>query len=152
MLDATNRRGRAISCVVDTLHKDGSIRRLAVAHRDPGKVELARALSRMYPLDPSAATGIPCALRSGEPEFVPDVDEAALGLLAEDPDHLDMIRRLGLSSYIVVPLAARGHTIGAISLALAESGRVYDEQDLVLAEELAADHPEHRPADGAVDH
>jgi PAS domain S-box-containing protein len=34
-------------CVVDMLHKDGSIHRLAVAHRDPGKVELARALSRM---------------------------------------------------------------------------------------------------------
>ncbi len=65
------------------------------------------------------------------------MDEAALGLLAEDPDHLEMIRRLGLSSYIIVPLAARGHTIGAISLALAESGRVYDEQDLVLDEELA---------------
>jgi GAF domain-containing protein len=48
-----------------------------------------------------------------------------------------MIRRLGLSSYTVAPLAARGHTIGAISLALAESGRVYDEQDLVLAEEFA---------------
>jgi hypothetical protein len=51
--------------------------------------------------------------RGGEPEFVPDVDEAALGLLAEDPDHMEMIRRLGLSSYIIVPLAARGHTIGA---------------------------------------
>ncbi len=124
-------------CVVDMLQRDGSIRRLAVAHRDPGKVELAYALSRMYPLDPTAITGIPYVLRSGEPEFVPNVDDAALGILAEDPDHLEMIRRLGLSSYIVVPLAVRCRILGAISLALAESGRHYDEQDLVLAEELA---------------
>ena len=124
-------------CVVDVLQEDGSIRRLAVAHRDVAKLELARALSRMYPPNPDAPTGIPHVLRTGEPEFVADVDEARLGILAEDPDHLDLIRRLGLRSYIVVPMVARGRTLGAISLALANSPRSYGTADLALAAELA---------------
>ena len=124
-------------CVVDMLQEDGGIRRLGVAHRDSAKLELARALSRMYPPDPDAPTGIPRVLRTGEPEFIPDVDEAALGILAEDQDHLDLIRRLGLRSYIVVPIVARGRTLGAISLALANSSRSYGNADLALARELA---------------
>ena len=48
-----------------------------------------------------------------------------------------MLRKLGLRSYMVVPLVARGRTLGAISFVSAESGRRYGEGDLRLAEELA---------------
>ena len=44
---------------------------------------------------------------------------------------------MGLRSYIVVPLVARGRTLGAISLVSAESERRYGEADLQLARELA---------------
>jgi PAS domain S-box-containing protein len=42
-----------------------------------------------------------------------------------------------MTSVIVVPLVARGKTLGAITLVSAESGRRYDETDLELAGELA---------------
>jgi PAS domain S-box-containing protein len=47
------------------------------------------------------------------------------------------MRELGLRSYMVVPMVARGRSHGAITLVSAESGRRYEETDLRLAEELA---------------
>jgi PAS domain S-box-containing protein len=47
------------------------------------------------------------------------------------------MRRMSFTSAMVVPLVARGRTLGAITLVSAESGRRYDRADLELAEELA---------------
>jgi PAS domain S-box-containing protein len=54
-----------------------------------------------------------------------------------DVEHRTIMRKLGLRSYMVVPMVARGRNHGAITLVSAESGRRYEESDLRLAEELA---------------
>src|SRR5205807_7019068 len=46
-------------CAVDLLEPDGSLRRVAVAHVDPSKVELAHELNRRHPPDPDAPQGVP---------------------------------------------------------------------------------------------
>jgi serine phosphatase RsbU (regulator of sigma subunit) len=56
---------------------------------------------------------------------------------AEDEEHLELIRNLGMRSAMIVPMAARGRMLGAVTLVSAESGRRFDESDLVTAEELA---------------
>jgi serine phosphatase RsbU (regulator of sigma subunit) len=56
---------------------------------------------------------------------------------ARDAEHREILRRLGLKSYMIVPLVARGRTLGAISLVSAESGQRYGPAELELAEELA---------------
>jgi PAS domain S-box-containing protein len=125
-------------CAVDIVDEDdGSIRRLAVAHQDPEKVALAYKLERRYPPDPEAPYGVPQVLRTGRPERVPEITESLLDEAAVDDEHREIIRGLGLESYIVAPLVARGRTLGAITLASAESGRRYGAADLKLAEELA---------------
>src|SRR5207248_11443603 len=43
----------------------------------------------------------------------------------------------GFSSLMIVPLAARGRTLGALTLVAAESGRHYGPADLAVAEDLA---------------
>jgi signal transduction histidine kinase/CheY-like chemotaxis protein len=49
-----------------------------------------------------------------------------------------MVRELGLRSVMIVPLSARGRTLGAITfVTTADSGRRYGPDDLDLAEELA---------------
>jgi PAS domain S-box-containing protein len=55
---------------------------------------------------------------------------------AQDDLHLDLIRELGLRSYMCVPLITRDQAVGAITFVAAESGRRFDERDLMLAEEL----------------
>ena len=48
-----------------------------------------------------------------------------------------MIREVGLKSAMVVPMRIGDVTLGAISLVTAESGRRYDEDDLLFAQDLA---------------
>jgi PAS domain S-box-containing protein len=124
-------------CAVDVLKRDGSVKRLAVAHVDPSKVELAHDLDRRYPPDPNATIGLPQVLRTGRPEFYPEITDEVLEAVAQDAEHLRLFRELGLKSGLIVPLVARGRTLGAITLIMAESGRRYAEDDLAFAEDLA---------------
>jgi PAS domain S-box-containing protein len=124
-------------CAVDVLGENGGLERLAVEHSDPMKVALVHEIEARYPSDPAAPHGAHHAIRTGKADMMPDIPESLLEAVARDAEHLRLIRRLGLRSYIAVPLIARDRTLGAISLVHAESGRAYDEADLALAEELA---------------
>jgi PAS domain S-box-containing protein len=124
-------------CAVDVLDEDGTLERLAVAHQDPEKIAWAHELERRYPPDPNAPQGVPQVLRSGQPEFYPEINDDMLVTAALDAEHLRLMRQLGFRSVIIVPLVARGETLGVITLVTAESGRHYTDADLELAEDLA---------------
>src|SRR5829696_8167622 len=66
-----------------------------------------------------------------------EIPEELLDQAAMDVEHRTIMRELGLRSYMVVLMVARGRSHGAITLVSAESGRRYEETDLRLAEELA---------------
>ena len=76
-------------------------------------------------------------IRSGRSELYSEISDEMLVETARDPAHLELMRELGLSSVMVVPLVARGRSIGTVSFVAAESGVRYDEHDLELAEDLA---------------
>jgi PAS domain S-box-containing protein len=122
-------------CAVDILEEDGSVRQLAVAHSDPQKVKFAHELSERYP--PEGDSGAARAIKTGEPALVPVITDEMIESTARDELHLQLVRELGLHSYMCVPMVARGRTVGAISFVGAESGRIYGDADLELAEELA---------------
>ncbi|MGI8421953.1 MAG: ATP-binding protein [Gaiellaceae bacterium] len=124
-------------CQVVIVEDDGSLRQLAVAHADPQKVKFAFELEERYPPDPEAQTGPPAVVRTGKAELVPEITDEMLAAGAVDDLHLDLIRELGLRSYMCVPLVARERVVGTITFIAAESGRVYDADDMMLAEELA---------------
>jgi PAS domain S-box-containing protein len=124
-------------CGVDILEEDGATRQLAVAHSDPHKVAFAHELSERYPPDPAAPQGAAKVVQTGEAELVPVITDEMIETSARDELHLQLIRELGLRSYMCVPMVARGRTLGAITFVAAESGRVYGDADLELAEELA---------------
>jgi PAS domain S-box-containing protein len=124
-------------CAVDVLEEDGSLERLAVTHQDPEKVALAYELEQRYPTDLEAQSGVPQVIRSGEPELVPEIPEELLDRAARDDEHREILRELGIKSYIAVPMSARRRTLGVITLVSAESGRRYASEDLELAKELA---------------
>ena len=124
-------------CGVDIQVEGGGVRRLAVAHVDPAKVEWARELSERYPLDPEAPRGVPAVLRTGKSELYEEVSDELLVAGARDEEQLRIMRGLGFTSVMVVPLAAHGRAFGAITFVTAESGRRYDASDLAFAEDLA---------------
>ena len=124
-------------CAVDIVGEHGALQRLAVAHVDPAKVELARALQDRYPADANARGGVHEVIRTGQPAFMSRIPAALLDAAARDDEHRRLIRELRLTSYMCVPLVARGKTFGAITFVSAESGREYTEADLRFAHELA---------------
>lgn len=122
---------------VDVLEDRGILRRVAVAHIDPAKVELAHELQRRFPPQPEEPTGVWNILRTGKSEIVPEITEEMLVAMGTDAERIDIVRQLGLKSYMGVPLNVRGKVFGVITFIAAESGRRYDSRDLALAEDLA---------------
>jgi len=124
-------------CAVSVLDDAGVLQEVATAHVDAAQRELGREISRRYPPDPESASGTYGVARSGDTIYVRDVTDDMLVAGIADPEHLDLVRRLGLRSVIIAALKARGRTFGTFSLASAESGRLFDHADVQLAEELA---------------
>lgn len=125
-------------CIVDVCTGDeGTIRRLAVLHPNPAKQALARTLHERYPPDANDLLGAPRVIRTGRPEVVVDVSDAALGATARDAEHLRLLRELGIGAYVIAPMVARGRVVGAMTFVTTESGRRFGDLDVILAEDLA---------------
>jgi PAS domain S-box-containing protein len=124
-------------CTVDVLTDDRTIERLAVAHQDPAKVELAWELNRLYPHDLYEMEGVSKVIRTGQPEIYPNIPEELLALVSRDAGHLRILRELGLKSSMIIPLVAHDRVLGAITLMAAESGRRFSAADLNFAGDLA---------------
>jgi len=125
-------------CAVDIVQEDGQIARLAVAHIDPAKIELARLVRERYE-DATAFYSVPYVIRTGTPAIVPEItDEMIVAVAKGDKERIRLIRALGLMSYICVPLMARGRALGALTLASARSGRRYTDEDVHFAEDVAS--------------
>ncbi len=125
-------------CAVDLVSRGAARpKRVAVTHVDPAKVQLARDLHTRYPADPGAQHGLPNVLRTGRSELIADIPDELLAAIAQDEAHYRVAKELGLRSAMIVPLAASGRILGAMSFVMAESGRRYTEDDLLFAEDLA---------------
>jgi len=122
-------------CAIDIL-EGNSLVRAAVAHRDPGRLEVLRGLEQQYRPGPDAVRGSSHVVRTGESEFLPFVDDEVLRSVATNSEHLALLRSLRPHSYLCVPLAARGRVLGALTC-VTEQPRTLGENDLAMAEDLA---------------
>ena len=122
---------------VELLQPGGQITREVIVHRDPARELWVRTLAEQYPLDPDAPHGSANVIRTGEPELVPEITDELLQAAAIDAEHLQILRRVGFRSAMVVPMRTRGRVLGDIALARSESSRPFDEEDLAIAQQLA---------------
>jgi PAS domain S-box-containing protein len=121
--------------VIDLLDEDDELHWVVAVHADPEKTELVRELRVQYP--PTLSTHpIQVALRTGEPQLLPDL-QAEAEAMAHDTKHARAIRKIANTSGLVAPLVARGRTLGTISLGTIEGQPRFDESDLEMAMELA---------------
>ncbi|BDG02016.1 sensor histidine kinase [Anaeromyxobacter oryzae] len=109
---------------------------VVLVHADPARLELARAWRRRWPPDPEAGSGAPAVIRTGRPELHESVPDELLVAAAVDAEHLRVARALGMTSAMVVPLSARGRTLGAVTFVLAHPGAHYGPEDFAMAQEL----------------
>lgn len=123
-------------CVVD--RREGErIRRVAAAHADPAKVWIAKAIGERYAPDPKDERGVPQVFRTGKTEWRAEIIDRDVMAAARDAEHLDMLRAVGLKSFIIVPVAVQGEVNCTITLVTAESERRYSDSDVRIAEQLA---------------
>jgi len=118
-------------CTAHVAGEDGTLRFVAGAHRDPARDLAVRALceygDRRLPFGSEPRP---------EPALVEVTDEL-LRDRAADGEQLKLYRTLAPTGYIRVPLRARGHVVGMLTLVTSrDSGRRYEEKDLGFAVEL----------------
>jgi len=124
-------------CVIDLVSDDGDIRRVAVVCADPQQQLVAEEIKASYPPQLDRTEGTSKVLREGVHDLVQHVTPEWVDEMAPSGRQRELLRSLNLCSNLLVPLIARGRTIGVLTLATAESRRVYGPADVALAEELA---------------
>jgi PAS domain S-box-containing protein len=125
-------RELADTCVVLLADKPGSIRRVAAVAHDPADEDRLREMLERYPFTKRRSHPLFDVLRTGESRLV--VHGSDIEAMAQDERHLELIRAFPMLSTVIVPLIARGRTLGAMALGF----RAIVEQDSVaLFEDLA---------------
>jgi signal transduction histidine kinase/DNA-binding NarL/FixJ family response regulator len=110
--------------------------RLAVAHADPRRQDAARHLLGTFD-SPAHPGGVARVIRTGKPEVMTRASAEWLADIAGRDPSMAAFASLGAASYLIVPLHARGRTLGAISFLSTDPARGYEPYDLRLAEDLA---------------
>jgi PAS domain S-box-containing protein len=129
--------GLADWCTVHLVQPDSTVVQVAVAHRDPAMVQWARDIQRRFPFDPDAPHGVARVLRTGKAVHYPEITPAMIDTATGAAELREVVRAAGLTSAMIVPMVARGATIGAIAFYSAESGHRYTAADLALAQDVA---------------
>ncbi|WP_437959846.1 ATP-binding protein [Sorangium sp. So ce119] len=128
-------------CLVDLKQDDeegGGFRRVGVGCADPAQAALAEEAKRFPPvLDGSRDSAQSRVLLERRSELIEPFTEAHMRAIAQDEDHLRVMREMGGRSFMCVPLATRERAFGTLSFIASRPGRRYGPTDLAAAEELA---------------
>lgn len=120
--------------VVDRIDDDSRVRRIEVVDIDPIRRQDAEMLCRLAP-DLRREGPFARAIRTGQPVLLPDTAKVVADARG-DAEQLRLLTRLGCQSLVLIPLVARGQTLGLLTLGSRLQQR-YDGADLSLAQELA---------------
>ena len=125
-------------CAVDLVDDRGLRQQVVVAHPDPQKLVLAQQLRRYEVDPPDPERGLGRVIRTGTSELYEQIPDELLVQGAVDDEHLGLLRQIGFRSTLVVPLRARGRTLGVMTLVTAESLRRFDSSDQEFIEQIAS--------------
>ena len=128
--------GIADWCRIDLLDARGVLQRAVTHHADPHKAREGAELAQRLRASPQAPGSMAWAMAEGRSRLAHFDSPVAFDALG-DPALAEFARAIGLRAYFVVPLVARGRTLGAMAALQAESGRRFSEDDCALVAELA---------------
>jgi signal transduction histidine kinase/PAS domain-containing protein len=124
-------------CAIFIAGEGEGLELVELAHADADRAAFGRELLRQYPPGPGSPAGAHQAFTTGEPQFLPETDDAFFRSVARDEEHLRLLREAKISSLAAVPLIARSRRIGAITMATEGPVRRLTEEDLRLIRDLA---------------
>jgi PAS domain S-box-containing protein len=124
-------------CLVDVVSPTGELERLAAVHADPAHQAETDELVRYSP-DPDGSHPGARAVRTGQSQWSTEMGDEFMRSTTQSDQHLRLIQELSFESYVSVPLLTEGKAIGALTVIAAGSGRQFGQEELRLAESLAA--------------
>ncbi|MGB6986803.1 MAG: SpoIIE family protein phosphatase [Candidatus Aquilonibacter sp.] len=124
-------------CIFDLLdERSDRLFVTAAAHRDPRREETLAGVGNVLYIEEWGVHPVVRVTRTGEPFFLPHIDEQSLIQHAASRQHELFMRRLGYRSKIVVPVVAQARIFGALTFVRTKEGNEFDERDLAFAIEL----------------
>lgn len=125
-------------CIVHAIGHDGRFRRAAIAHADNGEEPILLQATDGFDLVAGTGPG-PLAevVRTGQVQIVETVNEKTLQAFVVNTERQQQLADLGPKSAMVVPLIARGRTVGAMTCVTTDSTLRYGPVDIALAQSLA---------------
>jgi signal transduction histidine kinase len=124
-------------CSVNMVDENGKQTQIALAHSDPEKVRWVLQLQETLRTDDGDNTDLARARQTGEPVIYRNITDEMLVQGARSPEHLAAMRQIGFRSGVIVPMMTRGRAVGTMTLVYAESGRLYRDDEIELAKEIA---------------
>jgi len=129
-------------CVVDLASADGKALRMEVRFADDEKERTLAARVRRGALELGEVSPQARAMTSRESLLFSQLAMGDVAGIADPQGQAqerggeELVPNLGITSMLVIPLVARGRTLGAVTMCAAESARRYSGHDLRRAEEL----------------
>lgn len=121
-------------CVIDVL-EGGRMRRRAAEHADPTRQHLAERLRRYGPSPQGVHPAARAALTGGT-QWTADVSDELLRAATSDDAHYRLVKELGYTGFIAVPLRADGETLGILTV-VSCGARRFGPDDVILVEQVA---------------
>jgi signal transduction histidine kinase len=125
-------------CAIYIIDAQGRLEPVEVAHPNAEHRKRGLEMRRRHPPDPAADYGAYHVLRTGRSELMREVTAEMIRASNLPAEQVDVLEQLGFRSAMTVPLRARGRTFGVIQFVSAESGRLFNHEDLAFAEDFAA--------------
>ncbi len=122
--------GRGVASAPE--HEAPQFAQLVVAHLDGAAAKRVQMLTPSWAAALHRSFGALEVLRTGQPQYIPDLSREP-----EDESEPSLMRELSASSYVALPLQARGQLIGVLSLVHSAPTEPEPELDPDLLSELA---------------
>jgi PAS domain S-box-containing protein len=129
--------GLADWCAVAMRTDDRGLELVALAHADPEQRARGLDVGEALAVHLGERAAIAAAIARRRARVFAHLDDALMARAGLEGELLERVRDLRLGSLIVAPLAAPGQpALGVLVLAMAQSGRRFDQSDLRLVREL----------------
>jgi serine phosphatase RsbU (regulator of sigma subunit)/anti-sigma regulatory factor (Ser/Thr protein kinase) len=124
-------------CIFDLLdERSDRLFVTAAAHRDPRKEAILADVGTLLYVEEYGVHPVVRVTRTGQPFFLPHIDEQTIRQHAASRQHETYMRRLGYRSKIVVPVIAHDRIFGALTFVRTKDGNEFQDRDLFFAIEL----------------
>jgi PAS domain S-box-containing protein len=122
-------------CIIDIVGEGGDVHRVHAVCRDPARAWIGERFMNID-LDRKRTYLTAETVATNRALLIERVSDEQLAAIAQNDEHLQLLRAAQIKSMITVPLVVHARLVGAIGLISSTPERLYGPLDLQLAEEL----------------